>query len=68
MFYERHTSQHLLQFLYKQIEKGAEVIISDGNRPFAPRTESEILFEEELEVDKELEGVSNRAVKIMRLQ
>ncbi len=68
MFYERHTSQLLLQFLYKHIELGAEVIISDGNRPFAPKNRSETLFKEELEVDKELEGVSSRAVKIMRLQ
>lgn len=68
MFYERHISQLLLNFLYKQIELGAEVIVSDGNRPFAPKTISATLFKEELEVDKELEGVSSRTVKIMRLK
>jgi len=68
MFYERHTSQLLLQFLYKQIELGAEVIISDGNRPFTPKNSATTLFQKELKVDKELEGVSSRTVKIMRLQ
>ncbi len=68
MFYERHTSQLLLKFLYEQIELGAEVIISDGNRAFTPNATPATLFKEELEVDKELEGVSSRTVKIMRLQ
>lgn len=68
MFYEQHTSELLLKFLLEQIKLGAEVIISDANRPFTPKARSALLFKEELEVDKELEGVSRRTVKIMKLQ
>ncbi|HEX2957220.1 MAG TPA: 50S ribosomal protein L11 methyltransferase [Chitinispirillaceae bacterium] len=68
MFYERSTSDLLMNFLFRQIESGAEVIIADGNRPFAPQTRTVQLFKEDIEVDMELEGVSFRTVRIMKLR
>lgn len=67
MFYERSTSGELLDFLNTNINRGAEVIIADGGRPFAPTTSIQQLYEEVLRVDKELEGVDHRRVRILKL-
>lgn len=67
MFYERSTSDLLLNFLNSQIKMGAEVIIADGNRPFAPQNRTTTILKENIAVDRELEGVSDRTVRIMKL-
>ncbi len=67
MFYELSTSGKLLNFLSDSIRRGTEVIISDGGRPFAPKEFIQQIHEEVLQVDKELEGVSQRKVRILKL-
>jgi len=67
MFYERSKSSPMLSLLQRFIRDGAEVIIADGSRPFAPKENLEILSDEWIDVNRDLEGVHSREVKIFRL-
>jgi predicted nicotinamide N-methyase len=67
MFYERSTAEALFSFLMQHCKRGAEVIIADGGRPFIPKSNTELLFSENLQVNKEVEGVAERTVRILRM-
>lgn len=67
MFYERTVSVELVKFLVDQKKRGAKIILSDGGRPFVPKENLQLLFEERLEVDAELEGVKYRDVRILQM-
>ena len=67
MFYERSNSEALLSFIQKHRKLGADVIIADGTRPFTPKENVELLHNEWIDVDRELEGISQREVHLFRL-
>jgi predicted nicotinamide N-methyase len=68
MFYERSKSPSMLALLKDLRRKGIEIIIADGSRPFAPKDNIELLLNEWIEVDRELEGVHTREVRIFRFE
>lgn len=67
MFYEKSISDKLIDYLHSQIGKGADVIIADGGRPFVPKKGLVQLFKEDIDVDKSLEGINKRTVRLLRL-
>ncbi len=64
MFYERSTAQPLHDFLKRSINKGSEIIIADGTRPFTPRAGLQELLSEVIPVNKALEGMAERKVHL----
>ncbi len=67
MFYQKEFSERLLGVLTAYHQRGVEVIIADGRRPFAPTRGVEILTERTLSVSCDLEGVQRRTVRLMRM-
>jgi predicted nicotinamide N-methyase len=67
LFYERRASERLLARLVAARERGAEVVVADGGRPFAPRTGLEPIRDVHVTVDLDLEGVASRTVRVFRL-
>ncbi len=67
MFYEKEFSKRLLGFLTEYRQRGVEVIIADGCRPFAPTRGIEILTERTLSVSCDLEGAQRRTVRLVRM-
>lgn len=67
MFYERSTAQSLHSFLKKSHERGSEILIADGTRPFTPRVDLQEIGSEILSVNKELEGMAERKVHLFRM-
>jgi predicted nicotinamide N-methyase len=67
LFYERGASARLLAQLVAARERGAEVIVADGGRPFAPRAGVDPILEAQVPVDFGLEGVASRTVRVFRL-
>jgi predicted nicotinamide N-methyase len=67
LFYERDTSERLLAQLVPARERGAEVIVADGGRPFAPRVGVDPILEAQVPVDFDLEGVASRTVRVFHL-
>ena len=65
MFYQREQSQLMMEFLARARNKGTCVFIADGHRPFAPKTGIEVLVQEWIPVNLELEGVSEREVRLL---
>ncbi len=67
LFYNRTQSAQLLEFLHHARSLGTEVLIADGNRPFAPRTGIELLKSASVKVNMELEGLPERDVRVLEL-
>ena len=67
MFYERSTADALLRFLRERRARGAEVLIADACRPFAPKTGMTALATDRLAVNLALEGRAERQVTLYRL-
>jgi predicted nicotinamide N-methyase len=67
MFYHREQSESMLRFLQEARVRGTEVLIADGHRPFAPKTGIDLLAMEWIPVNRELEGVSEREVRLLSL-
>lgn len=67
MFYERSTAQPLHEFLLKSVKRGSEVLIADGTRPFTPRKDLNLIMSEDIEVNKELEGIAVRRVNLLMM-
>jgi predicted nicotinamide N-methyase len=65
LFYTQAQAEQLMGFLWHQHAAGAMVIISDGGRPFAPREGVRELARETMVVNRELEGVGEREVRIL---
>ncbi len=68
LFYERETSERLLGRLREARRAGAEVVLADAGRPFAPMAEVEPVRSETVAVDVGLEGVAAREVRVGRLR
>lgn len=67
MFYERSSASGSLEFLLKCKSKGAQVLIADASRPFAPGGGVKKIQSEMIAVDKELEGRTHRMVHLLNL-
>ncbi len=67
MFYERSVSDAALAFLTRARAAGCTVLIADAGRPFAPREGVEVLATDTLPVNRDLEGVAEREVRLLAL-
>ncbi|MFP4014816.1 MAG: class I SAM-dependent methyltransferase [Chitinispirillaceae bacterium] len=67
LFYNRSQSENLFSYLKSARSRGIEVLIADGNRPFAPGKGVELLEKLSVKVNRELEGVPDREVRILRM-
>jgi predicted nicotinamide N-methyase len=67
LFYHRNAANALVTFLRGVRKKGTQVLIADGNRPFAPVTGINLISQETVPVSMELEGVPQREVKLLSL-
>jgi predicted nicotinamide N-methyase len=67
MFYNRTAAATLIAFLRQARARGANVLIADGGRPFVPTTEISVIAKVIVPVSIEVEGVSQREVKILTL-
>jgi predicted nicotinamide N-methyase len=67
MFYHRPQAEAMLRYLRQSQKNSVRVIVSDAERPFAPAKGITVLAEEIVSVNKELEGVGKRNVRILEL-
>jgi predicted nicotinamide N-methyase len=67
LFYHRTAANSLSAFLRMARKNGTQVLIADGNRPFAPATGIHLISREMVPVSMELEGVPHREVKLLAL-
>ncbi len=67
LFYEKSVAGPMLLWLGKARKQGSRVLIADGNRPFAPKTGVVVLTEARFATDADLEGSSERAVRLLEL-
>jgi predicted nicotinamide N-methyase len=67
MFYEQSPSLLLLKALHGLVERGGQVLIADGGRPFAPQATHTPLREARLTVPKLVEGAAFRDVRVFAL-
>ncbi|MFP4162609.1 MAG: class I SAM-dependent methyltransferase [Chitinispirillaceae bacterium] len=67
LFYNRSQSQKLMQLLNRARKRGIEIFIADGNRPFAPSSGVEVLEKACVRANRELEGVPDREVRILKM-
>lgn len=65
MFYSKHQADLLSGFLEKTRRCGAQVLIADAGRPFAPRNGTRLLWSRTVDVNKEVEGVERRTVNVI---
>ncbi len=68
LFYDRTVSAAMLQWLSLARKNGSLVLIADSSRPFAPKTEVDILWEEIYPTSMDLEGRSERMVRLLAYQ
>ncbi len=68
LFYDRTVSQAMLPWLSQARKNGSLVLIADSSRPFAPKTEVDILWEEIYPTSMDLEGRSERMVRLLAYQ
>ena len=67
LFYEKAMSEVLLDSLRRARRAGIAVLIGDSSRPFGPKTDIQILAEEEIKTDWDLEGSAVRTVRLLTL-
>ena len=67
LFYERAPAARLLEALRQAAGRGIEVLVADAGRPFAPRSGVALLATETVTVNDDLEGTSQRTVRLLRL-
>lgn len=68
LFYDRTASLKLLQWLVLARKQGSQVFIADAGRPFSPKTDVEVLAEETFSTNLDLEGQSQRRVRLLAFQ
>lgn len=68
MFYQRESALRMIDFLRQAHTCGTDVFVADGNRPFAPKSGVDLLIQEIVPVNRELEGVSEREVRLLKFQ
>lgn len=67
MFYEKSQAAAMLAWLRSARKTGADVVIADSGRPFAPRDGVVCHFSSTVNVDNDLEGVVERTVRVLGL-
>jgi predicted nicotinamide N-methyase len=67
LFYEKTVAAAMLAWLTRARGNGTEVYIADANRPFTPRTGVSVLLERTYPTDIDLEGSSERTVRLLSL-
>jgi predicted nicotinamide N-methyase len=65
-FYAKAESLALAGLLDEWRKQSVTILIADGGRAFVPKGYREVLWEEEVEVDSDLEGREKRTVRILR--
>lgn len=65
-FYAKVESFVLADLLDEWREQSVTILIADGGRAFVPKDYREVLWEEEVEVDSDLEGKEKRQVRVLR--
>ncbi|HKP94354.1 MAG TPA: 50S ribosomal protein L11 methyltransferase [Fibrobacteria bacterium] len=65
LFYEKSVAETMLRWLGRARENGSQVFIADASRPFSPRTGVKVLKEEKYPTDADLEGSSERTVRLL---
>lgn len=68
LFYEKTTSDRLMDRLREARRGGIAVLIADSSRPFSPQEGVALLEEETVPTDWDLEGATSRQVRLMTLQ
>jgi predicted nicotinamide N-methyase len=66
MFYEKGQSERMLAFLQRARRRGATVLIADAQRPFAPQAGMDLLLRRTVPANKDLEGVAERDVRLLK--
>lgn len=66
MFYERTMAARLCEFVSRAHSAGASMLVADGERAFLPVSQLELLREEDVPVDRVLEGVSQRRARLFK--
>ncbi|MEO6095704.1 MAG: 50S ribosomal protein L11 methyltransferase [Fibrobacteria bacterium] len=64
-FYDRTISGIMIAWLEQARKNGSAVYIADGNRPFSPKTGIRVIAEKTFVTDAELEGTSERKVRLL---
>jgi predicted nicotinamide N-methyase len=67
LFYEKSVADPMMAWLRLAMARGALVLIADANRPFGPRTGVKVLAEARYATDINLEGSSDRPVRLLEL-
>lgn len=67
MFYHQKQARRLMQRLSGVVLNGCQVFIADGERAFAPKKNVRELATEIVPVNRELEGVRERKVRLLEL-
>jgi predicted nicotinamide N-methyase len=65
LFYEKPVAEAMLRWLKLARGNGTRVYIADASRPFGPREGVETLLEETFPTDSDLEGSSERLVRLL---
>ena len=68
LFYDRFISEALVVWLGKARKQGSHVFIADAGRPFSPQVDVQILRQEVYPTDLDLEGRSERVVRLLAFQ
>ena len=68
LFYHGPTAPPILAFLHRAKRNGARILIADAGRKYAPAVAVAVIARETVVVNKEVEGVTQREVRLMELQ
>lgn len=68
LFYEKTVADAMLAWLLRARANGTAVYIADANRPFSPRTDVATLLERRYPTDIDLEGTTERTVRLLALR
>ena len=65
LFYEKPVAERMLAWLAQARRNGSAVFIADASRPFGPKTGVQVLSEGKYATDTDLEGSSERLVRLL---
>ena len=68
LFYEKSVAETMVRWLVDARRNGTVVFIADASRPFSPRTGVKLLMEENYPTDMDLEGSTERTVRLLAFQ
>ena len=67
LFYEKSVAEPMLDWLRQALSQRSRVLIADASRPFAPQAGVRLLAEKTYLTDVDLEGSSQRKVRLLEL-